>query len=65
LRIMNKLLAFFNKIMGLVIFLIFLVVLMEHIHHGHFWHRGHQRPMGGRQAYGDSIKTNPDTSRKN
>ena len=32
---MNKLLGFFNKIMGLVVFLIFFIVLIEHIHHAH------------------------------
>lgn len=38
---MNKMLDFFNKISGLLIFLIFLLLLIEHVHHGHFRSRGH------------------------
>jgi hypothetical protein len=46
----NNILAFFNKIMGLVIFLIFIVVFMEHIHHAH--HHGH---FNNKVGAGDST----------
>jgi hypothetical protein len=34
---MNNLFAFFNKIMGLVVFLIFFIILIEHIHRAHLF----------------------------
>ena len=48
---MNKILDFFNKISGLLIFLIFVIILVGHLHHRH--HRGwmHDRP----RAYQDSV----------
>jgi hypothetical protein len=59
---MNKVLAFFNKIMGLIIFLIFLIVLMEHLHHAHFGRWGHHRHFAGHPPYGDTTRINMDSA---
>ncbi len=58
---MNKVLDFFNKIMGLIVFLIFLIVLMEHLHHAH--HHGMRHLAGGRVS-GDTAKVYSDSSGK-
>jgi len=59
---MNKILEFFNKISGLVIFLIFLVVFMEHIHHAHFGRWGHHRNFENHPKYGDTARMKMDSA---
>jgi len=44
---MKKILDFFNRIMGLMIFLIFLIVLIEHLHGRHHWRHHGKTPSGG------------------
>jgi hypothetical protein len=61
---MNKMLEFFNKISGLIIFLIFIVVFMEHIHHAHLGRWGHHRNFGGHPPYGDTSTMKTDTAGK-
>ncbi len=52
---MKKLLEFFNRIAGLIVFLIFLILLIEHLHHGRFWRRNFHRHFTSRSVSGDST----------
>lgn len=60
---MNKLFDFFNKIMGLIVFLIaaiLLLFLFHHGHHGRNWHHSHFTNVTGNndslmKSYRDSV----------
>jgi uncharacterized membrane protein len=58
---MNRVLGFFNKISGLMIFLIFLVVFMEHIHHAHHWFRSKHEHFKRSEVSTDSIHALKDS----
>jgi len=63
---MDKILKFFNKIMGLMVFLIavtLIVLLFHHRHHGRDWHHRHFKDGPGNK---DSvIKSYRDSANKN
>jgi heme A synthase len=59
---MNKIFEFFNKIMGLMIFVIIILLAVSFIHRGHHGHRWHHRHFEDSHEQKDSvIKSSMDT----
>lgn len=58
---MQKILDFFNKIMGLVVFLLAITVLVAFFHHGHHWKNGPHRHFKNGERYEDSTKSVKDS----
>lgn len=56
---MNKILAFFNKIMGLMVFLLVVLLALSFMRHGHHRHGWHHRQMkdGSYKKEKDSLGT--------
>jgi hypothetical protein len=63
---MNKILAFLNKIVGLMVFLILCLLLVFGIHGRHHWRGRHHGMMRGHMSGKDSAysKQNDSTYRK-
>lgn len=52
---MNRVLEFFNKIMGVMVFIIGIAVIFLLIHHGHHHGGWHHRHFRGHQGTKDSL----------
>ncbi len=59
---MNKVLDFFNKISGVMIFLILLIVFITHLQIAHFHHHGKRWHHDGRDSLSSPV--NKDTLAK-
>jgi len=53
---MKKILDFFNRITGLMVFLILLIVLINHLHGHHHW-RHHAKMQGAANYKSDTTRS--------